>query len=331
MTSNIEVDDLLPRGLLQRIPSLGDRVLLDLVCGLQGQEESLTRRANQSRLGRMLDRVAPTTAEQHFDRLALLTQRALCQLVANLSVHQSVTDRALLLTQKTLERAVEVAAAVRDQTDQRLREVDQRLDDMKRCLGIIQNQVHDHEQRLAAVEAFIQCKIDTDGVFLAWRSGRRYEALSWLYQLILIDDDALASSLWDRLLPEQRTALHRHMVESALAELHPRVGTRAFSLIDSTAQSIASMSDRDRRLLAYLIDSISSAGIYAAKLAYPIRSYLSLTIELSLVMEEKAAAQVAHALTREKGIEIPYVFDMEELCSGIFDEGQALRRAVLAA
>lgn len=328
--TGFRVEDLLPPGMCLRTPPIGDRVLLDLVCGLQGQEENLAYRANQSRLSRALARLMPSPDRQlHFDRLALLTQQSVCQLVSNLSQHQIVTDRALMLTQTLLTRTMESIATTRDRVEAQLSELDQRLLALARCVEAVETRLGDHEQRLAALEAFVQGTHCIDDAFRAWRTGTRYGALAWCYQLVLVNEDVLGDQLWNRLQPEQSKSLWSRAVGSAIDTLQPRVGSRPFSLIESAARCVSLMQEGDRRLLAYITDGGSAAGYATQQTSCPLRNYLSLTIQLSLVMDEQSAARVAYDLVGEKGLELPQILDLEELCDGLFGEGDALRRSML--
>ena len=328
--TGFRVEDLLPPGICQRTPPIGDRVLLDLVCGLQGQEENLAYRANQSRLSRVLARLMPSPDRQlHFDRLALLTQQSVCQLVSNLSQHQTVTDRALMLTQTLLTRTMESIATTRDRVETQISELDQRLSALARCVEAVESRLGDHELRLVALEAFVQGTHSIDDAFMAWRTGTRYGALAWCYQLVLVNEDVLGDQLWNRLQPEQSKSLWNRAVGSAIDTLQPRIGSRPFSLIESAARCASLMQEGDRRLLAYVTDAGPTAGYATQQTSCPLRNYLSLTIQLSLVMDEQSAARAAYDLVGEKGVELPQILDLEELCDGLFGEGDALRRSML--
>ena len=164
----------------QQVPIVSDKVLVDLVNGIQVNQDLIRFRQNRGFIGRLLDGFTGGDRERQIliDINLNVEIQSLHQWVLALSDNLRISNVALEITQTKL---LEARNAIRNHR--------QEIDLLKQITDHLQIQLNDHEQRICNLEKRvyrIEVIQEIDAIITAWSSGRTYQGFHWSVQIAFV-------------------------------------------------------------------------------------------------------------------------------------------------
>ena len=300
--------------LQQQVPIISDKILVDLVNGIQVNDDLIRFRQNRGFIGRLFDGI---TGSDH-DRQILIDSnlnvgmKSLHQWVLALADNLRISNIALEITQTKL---LETRNALRNHR--------QEIDILKQITEHLQIQLNDHEQRIHNLEQRVY-RIETiqkiDAIIVAWKSGRTYQGFHWAVQIAFVIREIVDFALSDYERMTGDRLLRRQIIDQLIAASN-QIPDNCFSLI--TLLNLAHQETTSDRLeLAQALLEVRS--LPPARLAeIPYLFTLGTTLELAALPEEARAkdpAKIAFELCRRDYVLIFPATDKNEFIERIVQE-----------
>ena len=163
--------------LQQQVPIISDKILVDLVNGIQVNDDLICFRQNRGFIGRLFDGITGSDRDRQIliDSNLNVGIKSLHQWILALADNLRISNVALEITQTKL---LETRNALRNHR--------QEIDVLKQITEHLQIQLNDHEQRIHNLEQRVY-RIETiqkiDAIIAAWQSGRTYQGFHWAVQI----------------------------------------------------------------------------------------------------------------------------------------------------
>jgi hypothetical protein len=277
--------------LQNRVPPVGDKLLIDLVNGLQVSRDILRFRRRRGFFGRLLDGVTGATASRQevLDGNLVTGLDAVYSWVLELTDTLRINESALVYTQRSL---LEAREKVR-QHSSKLRQLDERLDALAQAVS---KRISEVERRLTQLEQRHAARDHVDVALAAWEAGRTYQGFPWLLQVALLTHEVWSGPAG--LVVEEASKLTSYFVDRVLVHGGGRPEP-AFSILSLLDLQWSQVADADRQLACALFDpdSLPDAEIS------PMLELMGMTGEyLALPREERPErpARLAYALQRQR-------------------------------
>ena len=287
---NFETQSL--QDLQQQVPIVSDKVLVDLVNGIQVNDDLIRFRQNRGFIGRLFDGVTGSDRDRQIliDSNLNVGIKSLHQWVLALADNLRISNVALEITQTKL---LETRNALRNHR--------QEIDILKQITEHLQIQLNDHEQRIHNLEQRVY-RIETiqkiDAIIAAWNSGRTYQGFHWVVQIAFVIREIVDFALFDyeRMTGDRQL---RPQIIDPLITASNQIPDNSFSLI--TLLNLAHQQTASDRLeLAQALLEVRS--LPPARLTeIPYLFTLGTTLELAALPEEarpKDPAKIAFELCR---------------------------------
>lgn len=276
----------------QQVPIISDKALVDLVNGIQVNQDLIRFRQNRGFIGRLFDGITGSDRDRQIliDSNLNVGIKSLHQWVLSLADNLRISNVALEITQAKL---LETRNALRNHR--------QEIDILQQITEHLQAQLHDHEQRIQKLEQRVY-RIETiqkiDAIIKAWRSGRTYQGFHWALQITFVIKEIVdfALSDYERITGDRQ--LRPQIIDQLIAASH-QIPDNSFSLI--TLLNLAHQeTDGDRLELAQALLEVRS--LPPARLAeIPYLFTLGTTLELATLPAEarpQDPAKIAFELCR---------------------------------
>ena len=265
--------------LQQQVPIVSDKVLVDLVNGIQVNDDLIRFRQNRSFIGRLFDGVTGSDRDRQIliERNLNVGMKSLHQWVLALADNLRISNIALEITQAKL---LETRNALRNHR--------QEIDILKQITEHLQIQLNDHEQRIHNLEQRVY-RIETiqkiDGIINAWKSGRTYQGFHWAVQIAFVIREVVDFALFDYERMTRDRQLRPQIIDQ-LITASSQIPDHSFSLI--TLLNLAHQETASNQLeLAQALLEVRS--LPPARLAaIPYLFTLGTTLELATLTEEEA-------------------------------------------
>lgn len=278
--------------LQQQVPIVSDKVLVDLVNGIQVNDDLIRFRQNRGFIGRLFDGVTGSDLDRQIliDRNCNVGMKSLHQWVLAIADNLRISNIALEITQTKL---LETRNALRNHR--------QEIDILKQITEHLQIQLNDHEQRIHNLEQRVY-RIETiqkiDAIITAWKSGRTYQGFHWAVQIVFVIREIVDFALFDyeRMTGDRQL---RPQIIDQLITASNQIPDNCFSLI--TLLNLAHQETASDRLeLAQALLEVRS--LLPSRLAeIPYLFTIGTTLELAALPEEarpKNPAKIAFELCR---------------------------------
>ena len=309
---NFETQSL--QDLQQQVPIVSDKVLVDLVNGIQVNDDLIRFRQNRGFIGRLFDGVTGSDRDRQIliDSNLNVGIRSLHQWILSLADNLRISNIALEITQTKL---LETRNALRNHR--------QEIDILKQITEHLQIQLNDHEQRIHNLEQRVY-RIETiqkiDAIIVAWKSGRTYQGFHWAVQIAFVIREIVDFALSDYERMTGDRLLRRQIIDQLIAASN-QIPDNCFSLI--TLLNLAHQETTSDRLeLAQALLEVRS--LPPARLAeIPYLFTLGTTLELAALPEEARAkdpAKIAFELCRRDYVLIFPATDKNEFIERIVQE-----------
>jgi len=210
--------------LQQQVPIISDKILVDLVNGIQVNEDLIRFRQSRGFIGRLFDGITGSDRDRQIliDSNLNVGIKSLRQWVLSLADNLRISNVALEITQAKL---LETRNALRNHR--------QEIDILQQITEHLQAQLHDHEQRIQKLEQRVY-RIETiqkiDAIIKAWRSGRTYQGFHWALQITFVIKEIVdfALSDYERITGDRQ--LRPQIIDQLIAASH-QIPDNSFSLI----------------------------------------------------------------------------------------------------
>lgn len=311
--------------LKRRVPIVTDKVLIDLVNGIQVGRDIIRYRKSRGFIGQLIDSIAGT---DNYKRQTLLSgnlvegQDALRQWVLELSDSLRISQVALEVTQQSL---LEARDAIRLQQE-RLRTQEQSLLELSDSLYHLAQKVGTRlfqlEERVKNLEARVAANEDIERIVTAWEAKQTYVGIPWAFQVILLAREVFSSSvaIYESKTNDKET--YRYRLINKILALSSHMPSSFFGLTDLLEQSWSSLDEHDLHLSAALLEvrSPSSFRIHNSPILFMVGSTLEFAA-LPKNSRPRYPAKCAFGLCRAQiSSNISRTIDIRGFVSGVVNE-----------
>ena len=307
----------------KRIPPVSDKALINLVNGIQVNQNILSYRKSRGFIGQLLDSLTKSDRDRQLilDGNLIAGQQTLHNWVLELTDSLRISQLGLQVTQKSL---LEARNAIRVNKN-RLQHQEQVIIDLTQQLTQLAQQVDYRfqaiEARIHQIEIKIAANEDLDSIISAWEANRTYYDLPWLIQIILLVKEIFSSAVIIYELETQDTEKYRQLIINKILARSTQIAQNFFSLAELLNLSSQQLVPADLVLCAGILGtrSISPARLDRTPLLFSLGTTLELA-RLPLEAQPKQVGKSAIALCRQQINYLPRQMNTKELVSKIVDE-----------
>ena len=265
------------KDLQQQVPIISDKALVDLVNGIQVNQDLIRFRQNRGFIGRLFDGITGSDRDRQIltDSNFNVGMQALHQWVLALSDNLRISNVALEITQTKL---LEARNAIRNHR--------QELDLLNQITDRLQIQLNNHEHRIHNLEQRVY-RIETiqkiDSIIAAWQSGRTYQGFHWSVQIAFVIREIVDFALADY----ERTTNDRQLRPKIIDQLisaSRQIPDHAFSLVTLLNLAHQDTIEENRELAQALLEVRSLPP--SRLLEMPYLFTLGTTLEFAGLPEE---------------------------------------------
>jgi hypothetical protein len=278
--------------LQQQVPIISDKILVDLVNGIQVNDDLIRFRQNRGFIGRLFDGITGSERDRQIliDLNCNVGMKSLHQWVLALADNLRISNIALEITQTKL---LETRNALRNHR--------QEIDILKQITEHLQIQLNDHEQRIHNLEQRVY-RIETiqkiDAIIAAWQSGRTYQGFHWAVQIAFVIREIVDFALFDYERMTSDRQLRPQIIDKLITASH-QIPDNCFSLITLLNLAHQETASDLLELAQALLEVRSLPPSRLAEIPYLFT--LGTTLELAALPEEarpKDPAKTAFELCR---------------------------------
>jgi hypothetical protein len=266
------------QNLQQQIPIVSDKALIDLVNGIQINQDIISFRQTRSFIGRLFDGITGKDRERQILVESNLNSGILSlhQLILALSDNLRISDVALEITQAKL---LEVRNAIRKHR--------QEIDLLNQLNAHLQIQLDDHEQRIQHLEKRVY-RIEViqkiDVIIAAWLSGRTYQGFYWIVQLVFVTREIVDFALSDYESMTGDISLRSKIIDQLIIASGQKILDKSISLTELLNLAYQE-TETDKCLLAQTLLEVRSLSPLRLS-SMPYLFTIGTTFELATLTEE---------------------------------------------
>lgn len=238
---------------LDRVPPVADRMLVELVNGIHVSGDLLRYRRRQGAFGRFIDVVTGKAGQRQLllDGNLVTGQEALHRWVLDLAKSQHVTHVALMITQRSLLEARDAARTLArrlgDQT-RALEDLAKRIDALS---DLIASRLGEIDDRLRMFEFVQLC----NEIIAAWQVGTTYRGLPWIFQVVLLIREIVSKAVGGEPGDLDRLRAKQIWLANAITLAGRNTPAGNFSLPDLLGKSITTLPGDDFFLACALLEA----------------------------------------------------------------------------
>lgn len=309
--------------LQRRIPVVGDKVLVDLVNGLDVSRDLIQYRRRRSLLRQLVDQFSGKDEKlQSLLNSNLITgQAALHQWILELCDSIRISQVALQTTQDSL---LETRSAIRRQhetlqiQDGKLQALHQHLEQLTAQIHARFNQI---ETRISRLELRMAARDEFERIFTVWAAGQTYQKLPWAIQILLLVREIFSSTVLAYELRSGDTLHFRELLINEIIIASRQMPEKFFGLEDLLEQSWRGLTEPDQDLIAGLVE-VRSIPQHRLQ-TMPHRFTIATTLELAMLPTNAQLvkpAKCAIELCRSQIADISIVTDTRRFVSELIQE-----------
>lgn len=294
--------------LQSRIPVVGDKLVYDLMNGINNSDDLIKFRQTQN------------SWDYIFSILTVSSDRY------NKTIQQSELNQYFSENQKTIVKLIEEAFAILNINLLTLIETQESLRNTDVTIKKISDKLNNLEERVHKSEIYDNATRDFNIILGNWQAGKTYTNLPWLIQISLLAEEIFGSYVFIyELKTKDIKYFRKQLINEITKELKNRqqweIGCFILAdLLNSSCQEIIEKQD-DINLFAWLFDLISIPKQRLKK--QPHLFAISKTLQLATLPEEirlKNPGQNAFDICRHLTNKIYRTVDFEELITSIIHE-----------
>ncbi|MEM7714318.1 MAG: diguanylate cyclase regulator RdcB family protein [Cyanobacteria bacterium P01_A01_bin.68] len=235
--------------LQQRIPTVSDKALINLVNGIQVSKDIIRYRKNRGFFGKLFDKLDGSNSKRRLllDGNIIAGQEALHDWLLELTDSLNISQVALEVTQKSL---LEARNAIRNQK-QNLQLQEDRLNQL---VQEINSRIHNIESRLRQLEIRVAATEDLDRIITAWSAGKTYSDLPWVIQVSLLAKEVFTSAVIVYELETGDTQRFRELLVNKIIATDKQLPSSFFGIGDLLDYSSTLIKEDERELIASLLE-----------------------------------------------------------------------------
>ncbi|MBO3461502.1 YjcZ-like family protein [Aetokthonos hydrillicola Thurmond2011] len=304
--------------LQRKVPVVGDKVLLDLVNGVQVNRDIIRYRKNRGFFGRLLDELGGSDRQRQIllDGNLIAGQKALCDWILELTDSLRISQVALEFTQQSL---LEVRSAMRRKKSD-VQTLGQTFDYLTKQ---VDSKLNILEARIYNLEIENSARRDFEQIITAWLARQTYTGLPWLIQIILLIREVFSSSvaLYELTVGDNRE--FRQLLANKIIAESKQMPANFFALYELLDKTYELMVDKEKELeLATGLLEVRSIP-QQRLLSTPYLFTIGTTLELASLPERirpTKPAECAIELCRDQIEVISYTTDINELVPNLIEE-----------
>lgn len=302
--------------LQNRIPTVSDKALINLVNGIQVNKDIIRYRKNRGFFGNLFDKLDGSNSKRRIllDGNIIAGQEALHNWVLELTDSLKVSQVALEVTQKSL---LEARNAIRNQK-QCLQTQEEKLAQLAEQIN---TRINNIETRLRQLEIRIAANEDLDRIITAWSAAQTYHNLPWVIQVALLAREVFSSAVIIYELETGDTQRFRELLVNKIIATEKQLPSSFFGIGDLLDYSSASMTEDDKELTASLLEirSCSQQRLFDIPHLFIIGTTLEFAALPQTAKPEKPG-QIAVSLCRNQIKSISRTSDTREFITAVVEE-----------
>ena len=307
----------------KRIPPVSDKALINLVNGIQVNQDIISYRKNRGFFGRIFDQITGSDYDRQLllDGNLITGQETLHNWVLELTDSLKISQIGLQATQhsllearnvirknkKNLQNQEQTIIALTQQLTQLAQQVDHKFRE-------IENRIHQLEIRVSANE-------ELDRIISAWEAYQTYTNLPWAIQIILLAKEIFSSAVITYELETQDTQKYRQLLINKILARSQSISQNFFSISELLDISFQQLTSEDLSLCAAILETRSIPQQRFNNT--PILFSLGTTLELAQLPPEvkpKKPGKSAIEICRQQISNIPRQMDIREFITAIVQE-----------
>ena len=307
----------------KRIPPVSDKALIDLVNGIQVNQNILNYRKSRGFFGQLLDNLTGSDRARQLllDGNLIVGQQTLHNWVLELTDSLKISQLGLQVTQKSL---LEARNAIRVNKN-RLQHQEQTIIELAEQLTELAQQVdyrfQNVEARIHQLETKVAANEDLDFIISAWEANQTYYDLPWLIQIILLVKEIFSSAVITYELETQDIEKYRQLIINKILARSIPIAQNFFSLAELLDLSSQQLETEDLALCAGILEtrSITPTRLNNTPLMFSLGTTLELA-QLPPEAQPKQLGKSAISICRQQINYLPRQMDTKELVTTIVNE-----------
>ncbi len=309
--------------LQRRVPLVSDKLLVNLVNGVQISKGIIDYRQSRGFFGQLLDKLTGSDRKRQIllDGNLIAGQQALKDWVLELTDSLRISQVALQVTQESL---LETRDAIRNYN----RLFSEHLDDfiaLSESLDQLALAVHgrfdDIETRVKRLEINNSARDDFDRIITKWRAKQTYNSLPWVFQVVFLARETFSSSVATYEIKSGDTKYFRDLLVSKIVAENNELPNTFFDLHQLYEQNCHQLNSLDIELVRGLIEtnSIPRERLVDMPYHYSLSTSLEL-MNLPQSIKPPKPAECALELCRSQIGHIEHVTDTEDFIKNVVEE-----------
>lgn len=321
--SSINRADIPIEQLEKRIPPVGDKALIDLVNGIQVNQNILSYRKSQGFFGQLLDNLTGRDRQRQLllDGNLIAGQQTLHNWVLELTDSLRISQLGLQITQKSLLEARNAIRINKSRLQHQERAISELIEELCQLTTQVNQRFKTIEARIKQLELKVAANEDLDFIISAWSANQTYYDLPWLIQIILLVKEMYSSSVIIYELETQDREKYRQLIINKILARSNPISQNFFSLAELLDLSSHQTKTEDLALCGAILEtrSIPPTRLNSTPLLFAVSTSLEFA-QLPPEIQPRKLGKSAIALCHQQIDRLPRQMDTRELVTTIVNE-----------
>ncbi len=309
--------------LQKRIPPVGDKALIDLVNGIQVNQDLIRYRKNRGFFGQLFDTLTGSDRQRQLllDGNLIAGQETLHQWVLELTDNLRISQLGLQVTNQSLLEARNAIREVKLRLNKQESSLEKLIDLVSRIYQDVNFKLTELEQRIHHLEIRVSANEDLDRIITAWTAGQTYANLPWTIQVILLTKEIFSSAVLTYEMETGDFTRFRQLLVNKILSYCPDLPKNSFSLADLLEYTYQQLKTEDLALCADLLEirSIPQTRLFQTPLLFTVGT----TLELALLPQETQPNKLGKSaiyLCRNQIKNLSFTTDTKEFVTNTIEE-----------
>lgn len=321
--SQVNLADIPIDRLEKRIPVVSDKALIDLVNGIQVNQNILSYRKSRGFFGQLLDNLTGSDRARQLllDGNLIVGQQTLHNWVLELTDSLRISQLGLQVTQKSLLEARNVIRVNKHRLQNQERAITELAEQLSQLALQVDSRFKNIEARIHQLEVRVAANEDVDAIISAWEASQTYYDLPWLIQIILLAKEIYSSAVVIYELETQDIEKYRQLIINKILSRSTPIAQSFFNLAEFLDLSSGQIKSADIALCNGILEtrSIPLTRLDSTPLLFAVNATLEFT-QLPPESQPKQLGKSAIALCRQQINYLPRQMDARELITTIVNE-----------
>ncbi len=311
----------------ERVPIVTDKCLIDLVNGLSTASDLVQFRKGQTVLNRLIGNWSGANRERDlvFQETVVVNQKTLLDLVKELWERSTVSELALIVTQRSLLETRQTFRQFLETSNRREADIEKKIQEL---VEAVDAKISSLETRIDNIERKLMASDDFERIITSWTAGKSYSGMPLAVQIVFLAREVFSSSVGRFDVSNPDSNFRRLLVDKILS--YCGSGLPAwFSTADFFDKAWNTVSAEDLPLIADLLDFryLPVSFLRTAPFLFVIGS----TFELANLEEDVRPlrpGKCAVEIFANKLGEISRTVDFSHFVNSIVDETSRFARSI---